>query len=123
MLSHANIVSNLQGCAYHFSLDDSMHTLSFLPINHVFEQVAGVLLPLSVGGTVSFAESIKKLGENLAEVKPTFLLGVPAVYRMILDRIMKNVLGNKVSRLLYSLPITRPLVSVKVKKAFGAGTM
>ncbi|HJV35904.1 AMP-dependent synthetase/ligase, partial [Geomonas sp.] len=123
MLSHANIVSNLQGAAYHFSLDDSMHTLSFLPINHVFEQVAGVLLPLSVGGTVSFAESIKKLGENLAEVKPTFLLGVPAVYRMILDRIMKNVQGNKVSRLLYSLPVTRPLVCAKVKKAFGAGTM
>jgi long-chain acyl-CoA synthetase len=123
MLSHANIVSNLQGAVYHFSLDDSMHTLSFLPINHVFEQVVGVLLPLSVGGTVSFAESIKKLGENLAEVKPTFLLGVPAVYRMILDRIMKNVQGNRVSRLLYSLPVTRPLVCAKVKKAFGAGTI
>ncbi|HJV65089.1 MAG TPA: AMP-binding protein [Geomonas sp.] len=123
MLSHANIVSNLQGAAYHFSLDDSMHTLSFLPINHVFEQVAGVLLPLSVGGMVSFAESLKKLGENLAEVKPTFLLGVPAVYKMILERIMKNVTGNRVSRLLYSMPVTRPLVCAKVKKAFGSGTV
>jgi long-chain acyl-CoA synthetase len=122
MLSHDNILSNMQGAACHFELDESMHTLSFLPINHVFEQVIGVLLPLSIGGKVSFAESIKKLGENLAEVQPTFLLGVPAVYKMILDRIRKNVESKKVSKLLFSTPITRPLVTSKVKKAFGGGT-
>jgi long-chain acyl-CoA synthetase len=123
MLSHGNIVSNLQGSACHFNLDDSMHTLSFLPINHVFEQVLGILLPLYVGGRVSFAESLKKLGENLAEVKPTFLLGVPAVYKMILDRIRKNIESKKLSQWLYSFPLTRPLVCAKVKKAFGAGTI
>jgi len=123
MLSHGNIVSNLRGAASHFDLDDSIHTLSFLPINHVFEQVAGVLLPLSLGGKVTFAESIKKLGENLAEVKPTFLLGVPAVYQMILDRIRKNVAAKRLSQLLYRIPVTRPLVTRKVKKAFGAGTI
>ena len=31
-------------------LDPEMHTLSFLPINHVFEQVGGILLPLSIAG-------------------------------------------------------------------------
>ncbi|HBG05654.1 MAG: AMP-dependent synthetase [Geobacteraceae bacterium GWC2_58_44] len=123
MLSHGNIVSNLQGTACHFNLDETIHTLSFLPINHVFEQVAGVLLPLSLGGRVSFAESLKKLGENLAEVKPTFLLGVPAVYKMILERIGKNVAGKKLSQILFSIPVTRPLVTSKVKKAFGAGTI
>ncbi|HEY5512746.1 MAG TPA: AMP-binding protein, partial [Geomonas sp.] len=123
MLSHGNIVSNLLGAASHFRLDDTMHTLSFLPINHVFEQVTGVLLPLSLGGKVSFAESLKKLGENLSEVKPTFLLGVPAVYKMILDRILKKVGSKKLSQLLFAIPVTRPLVTSKVKRAFGAGTV
>jgi long-chain acyl-CoA synthetase len=123
MLSHGNIVSNLRGAAAHFDLDGTIHTLSFLPINHIFEQVAGVLLPLSLGGRVSFAESIKKLGENLAEVKPTFLLGVPAVYQMILERIRRNVAAKRLSRLLFAVPVTRPLVTGKVKKAFGAGTI
>jgi len=123
MLSHANIISNLEGAASRFALDSSMHTLSFLPINHVFEQVGGVLLPLSVGGTVSFAESLKKLGENLAEVKPSFLLGVPAVYQMILERIRKKVETRAVSRLLYTFPVTRPLIASQVKKTFGAGTI
>jgi long-chain acyl-CoA synthetase len=119
MLSHANIVSNIQGAIGHFKVDSSIHTLSFLPINHVFEQVCGVLLPLVLGGTVSFCESLKKLGENLVEVKPTFLLGVPAVYRMLLDRIMKGIGTKRLSRLLFSLPLTRPLVTAKVRKRLG----
>jgi long-chain acyl-CoA synthetase len=123
MLSHSNIVSNLQGATSHFRLDDTMHTLSFLPINHVFEQVVGVLLPLAVGGKVSFAESLKKLGENLAEVKPTFLLGVPAVYLMLLERIRKKIASKRLSRALFSNPFTRPLVTSKVKRAFGSGTI
>ncbi|GFO54264.1 hypothetical protein GMSM_12710 [Geomonas sp. Red276] len=123
MLSHANIVSNLTGAVTHFQLDETIHTLSFLPINHVFEQVAGVLLPLSLGGKVSFAESLKKLGENLAEVRPTFLLGVPAVYKMLLDRIMKKIAARKTSRALYALPLTRRVIAAKVRKSFGAGTI
>ncbi len=123
MLSHANIVSNIMGAIDHFKLDSSIHTLSFLPINHVFEQVCGVMLPLALGGTVSFCESIKKLGENLAEVRPTFLLGVPAVYRMLLDRVMRNIGARKMSHLLFSLSLTRPLVTSKIRKAFGAGTI
>lgn len=123
MLSHANIVANIQGAINHFKLDDTIHTLSFLPINHVFEQVCGVLLPLALGGTVSFCDSLKKLGENLAEVKPTFLLGVPAVYRMLLDRIMKNIGSKRLSHLFFSFPLTRLLVTAKVRQAFGAGTV
>jgi long-chain acyl-CoA synthetase len=123
MLSHANIVSNIQGAIGHFKVDSSIHTLSFLPINHVFELVCGVLLPLVLGGTVSFCESLKKLGENLAEVKPTFLLGVPAVYRMLLDRIMKNIDAKRLSRVLFSSPLTRPLVTARVRKSLGSGTI
>lgn len=123
MLSHANIVSNIKGAAQHFKLDNSMHTLSFLPINHVFEQVCGVLLPLSLGGKVSFSESLKKLGENLAEVKPTFFLAVPAVYGMILDRITKSVNSKKLSQLLFSIPLTRSIVTSKVRQTFGSGTI
>jgi len=123
MLSHTNIVSNIQGAASHFQLDTSIHTLSFLPINHVFEQVCGVLLPLALGGRISFCESLKKLGDNLAEVKPTFFLAVPAVYRMILDRVTKNINSKKLSQLLFSVPLTRPIVTSKIKQTFGSGTI
>lgn len=122
VLSHSNVVSNIQAASRHFELDASIHTLSFLPINHVFEQVCGVLLPLSLGGTVSFAESLKKLGENLVEVRPTFFTGVPAVYRLFHDRILKNIKGKPLSNLMYSLPLARNLVISKVRKNFAGAT-
>jgi len=122
MLSNNNIVSNVQAACARFRLDSSIRTLSFLPINHVFEQVCGVLLPLSLGGQVSFAESIKKLGDNLSEVKPSFLLGVPAVYRLLFDRIMKNIESKTSARLLYRFPLTRKIVTAKVQQTVGKGT-
>ena len=123
MLSHANIVSNILAASKQFKLDSSIHTLSFLPINHVFEQVCGVLLPLSLGGKVSFAESIKKLSDNLQEIKPSFLLGVPAVYQRLYDRVMKNINSKKISQFLFNLPIGRTLVTRKIQKLFGENTI
>jgi long-chain acyl-CoA synthetase len=120
MLSHANIISNIRTVVPMFDLNAEIRTLSFLPINHVFEQVGGILLPLSLGGTITFAESLKKLGENLAEVKPNFLLGVPAVFRLLLDRMQKNIQGQFLSRTLFAFPLTKPLVVRKVQKALGA---
>ncbi|MBW6509222.1 MAG: AMP-binding protein [Desulfuromonadales bacterium] len=122
MLSHRNIVSNIEGAQLHFKLDNSIATLSFLPINHVFEQVCGILLPLALGGRISFAESIKKLGDNLNEIKPTFLLGVPAVYRLLYDRIMKKIDTKPTSRMLYKFALTRKIVAANVKKAVGEHT-
>jgi long-chain acyl-CoA synthetase len=119
MLSHANISSNVRSAIELFKLTSEMHTLSFLPINHVFEQVAGIILPLAAGGTVSFAESLRKLGDNLAEVKPNFLLGVPAVFRLLADRMTKKIESQKLSRLLFAFPPTRPIVTKKVREAFG----
>ncbi|MDH3453729.1 MAG: AMP-binding protein [Desulfuromonadales bacterium] len=119
MLSHANIASNVRSAIELYKLDSSMHTLSFLPINHVFEQVAGIILPLTVGGTVSFAESLRKLGDNLGEVKPNFLLGVPAVFRLLADRMTSKIEGQKLSRALYAFAPTRQIVTKKIRAAFG----
>ncbi len=122
VLSHGNIVSNIRAAAGHFQVDDTMHTLSILPINHVFEQVCAVLLPLSVGGTVSFAESLKKLGENMVEVRPTFFTAVPAIYRLFHDRILKNIRSKTLSNLLFSVPLARQLVVSRVRRNFAGGT-
>jgi len=123
ILSHGNITANIKDLIPHFQLGPNIHTLSFLPINHVFEQVCGVLLPLTLGGTVSFAQSLKKLGENLTEVQPTFLLGVPAVYRIFLERINKGINTSKMNKTLYTLPLTRSLVRKKIRDSLGGGTI
>jgi long-chain acyl-CoA synthetase len=119
MLSHRNIVSNLENAIPQMGADHTMHTLSFLPINHIFEQVAGTLAPLSLGGTVSIAESLKKIAQNLVEVQPTYFMGVPAVYRLLINRIMKNITEKPLARTLFGLALTRPLIAAKVRKKLG----
>ncbi len=119
MLSHRNIVSNIENAIPQLGADHTMHTLSFLPINHVFEQVAGTLAPLSLGGTVSIAESLKEIAQNLVEVQPTYFMGVPAVYRLLLNRIMKNITEKPLAHTLFGIPLTRPLIAAKVRKKLG----
>jgi long-chain acyl-CoA synthetase len=119
MLSHRNIVSNLANAIPQMGADHTMHTLSFLPINHIFEQVAGTLAPLSLGGQVSIAESLKKIAQNLVEVQPTYFMGVPAVYRLLINRIMKNITEKPLARTFFNVPLTRPLIAAKVRKKLG----
>lgn len=119
MLSHANIVTNIESALRHLEVDQTMHTLSFLPVNHVFEQVAGVLAPLSVGGKISIVESLKKIGQNLTEEKPTYIMGVPAVYKLLLARITRSIEEKPLSKALFAFPLTRPLVAARVRKLLG----
>ena len=64
--------------AYGMRADDEI--LSYLPLSHVAEKHFTLLAPLSVGATVSFAESFDTLQENLQEVLPTVFVGVPRVW-------------------------------------------
>ena len=119
VLSHTNIMSNIYTAIELYSLTPQTHMLSILPIHHIFEQVVGIVLPLSLGGTISFVESLKKIGPNLDEVKPNFLLGVPAIYRVFYNRIHKKITENVVSKTLFSIPLTRTLIQKKIRKSMG----
>lgn len=84
------------------------------------------LLPLhALNGTgkVTFSESLKKLADNLEEVRPSFFVGVPAFYRLVFERVMKKIEGNLLSRMFFAFPSTRPLVVSPVRRKLGAGTV
>lgn len=82
MLTHANIISNVidAGEKSEFSLDD--RCLSVLPLSHIFERSA-MYLYIYKGMRVYYAESIEKAPDNLAEVRPTILIGVPRIFEKV----------------------------------------
>ncbi|MBX3289277.1 MAG: long-chain fatty acid--CoA ligase [Acidobacteria bacterium] len=82
MLTHTNIVSNVldSGERYGFTTADSC--LSVLPLSHIFERSA-MYVYLYYGMAVNFAESVEKAADNLAEVKPTILIGVPRIFEKV----------------------------------------
>jgi len=88
MLTHRNLVSNALASVDIFGLTSKDTHLSFLPLNHIFERTAGYNVMLYAGTTIAYAESIERAAQNLLEVRPTVLLGVPRFFERIMERAM-----------------------------------
>ncbi|MBX3642165.1 MAG: AMP-binding protein [Rubrivivax sp.] len=54
--------------------------VSYLPLCHMAEQMFSVHIPISVGATVNFAESLRTVQEDLRELSPQVFFGVPRVW-------------------------------------------
>ena len=91
VLTHGNILSNLEGVMGALPMREDDIYLSFLPLSHVFERTSGQFLALSMGSTTYYAESIEKVPDNLREVKPTVMLSVPRLYEKMYDRVMERI--------------------------------
>lgn len=65
--------------------------LSFLPLSHVLERTAGYYATLLNGNHIAFAEDVKKVMENMAEIRPTAMVSVPRLFEKIHSRIYDGV--------------------------------
>ncbi len=91
MLTHDNFMSNALAAAPLVEIRKDDLFLSFLPLSHVFERLAGHYFPLVVGATIAYAESIFTVQSNMVEVKPTVLASVPRLYEAIESRIRDGI--------------------------------
>lgn len=93
MLSHGSILCNIKG-AYRLLLDVGLGNdrfLSFLPLSHSYEHTAGQFLPISIGAEIWYAESIERLVDNMAEVRPTIMTAVPRLYEAVHAKILRGL--------------------------------
>ncbi|HES59636.1 MAG TPA: long-chain fatty acid--CoA ligase, partial [Caldithrix sp.] len=65
--------------------------LSFLPLSHIFERMAGHYLSCYHSCTVAYAESIDAVAQNLTEIKPTLMVSVPRLYEKIFARVIDMI--------------------------------
>ncbi len=94
MLTHRNILSNVVACLPCFPPGDEMRSLSFLPLNHIFEKMVSYIY-LFRGTSIYYAESLDTIGDNLKEVKPHMFTTVPRLLEKVYDRIMQK--GNELT--------------------------
>ncbi|MCS3799692.1 AMP-dependent synthetase/ligase [Niastella sp. OAS944] len=87
MLSHRNILSNVMACYPCLPAFPNMRSLSFLPLNHIFERMISYFY-LYRGIAIYYAESMESIGDNLKEVKPDMFTTVPRLLEKVYDRIM-----------------------------------
>ncbi|RPI71804.1 MAG: long-chain fatty acid--CoA ligase, partial [Ignavibacteriales bacterium] len=94
-LTHKNILSNVHAALECFPIYSTDIFLSFLPLCHIFERMAGYYTGFSAGSKIYFAESIESVAQNLLEVKPTILTTVPRLFERIYSKVIKNVESQK----------------------------
>ena len=93
MLTHSNLLHNLNsiGSCFQFSQTDIF--LSVLPLHHTLECTCGFLTPFSCGAQVVFARSLKskEILEDIKRSRATIMIGVPLLFEKMYDSIARKI--------------------------------
>jgi long-chain acyl-CoA synthetase len=86
MLSHANLMHNVNSCAKVLELVGDDRIVVLLPMFHSFMMTVGILLPLLVGGSMVLVKSVhppKNIVQEILRHRATILPAVPQFFRML----------------------------------------
>lgn len=84
MLSHANLLANVESCRNILQAVQEDRFIVLLPMFHSFMLTVGILLPLLVGGSILIIKSVhpmKSVIEEIIHRQATMLPSVPAWFR------------------------------------------
>jgi long-chain acyl-CoA synthetase len=90
LLTHANIVSNIQATIGLFPLSIRDVGISFLPLSHIFERMLDYVY-FRQGVSIAYAETMDTLPQNFLEVRPTVLAVVPRVLERVYEKVQEVV--------------------------------
>ncbi|MEK6620403.1 MAG: AMP-binding protein [Chloroflexota bacterium] len=129
MLSHRNVLSNALAATEIFPIGPKQRLLSFIPLSHMFEQLAGLWTVLIAGASVVYPTSRQPtvVRRTFKERRVTMILITPAVVRSILLGIERNAeaqgkgeLLRKLRRIARRLPMgLRRILFTSVHRNFG----
>ncbi len=89
ILTHANLLANLEATAKAVPLRAEDHVLSLVPLFHMFGQMTSLLCPLWHGSAVTYlpSPSSRAIRETLAHTPATHLIAVPEFLNRVMDRL------------------------------------
>ncbi|QZA88008.1 long-chain fatty acid--CoA ligase [Salinarchaeum sp. IM2453] len=111
-LTHRNLRSNLnqvlarygsrEEIPPEYQIGTSTQTVSFLPLAHVFERLAGHYLMFAGGASVAYAESPDTLQEDFQAIQPTTSTAVPRVYEKIYAAIREQATESAIKERIFN---------------------
>ena len=95
-LTHRNFLSNADGARKLLAevgcpMSPSDRFLSFLPLSHVFERLAGHYLPLTSGCSIAYSAGVRTLVDEMEAIKPTIMVCVPRVWEAMQERVQDGI--------------------------------
>jgi len=95
MLTHANVLANVEAVLRRVAPAEGDLFLSFLPLSHTFERTVGYYLPMAAGSCVAFSRSVARLMDDLRTLRPTVLVSVPRIYERVYAAMHAGVAGSR----------------------------
>lgn len=101
MLTHRNLMSNVDSISRFIPGSGSDRLLSILPLSHMFEQMGGLLLALRVGANVTYLTSRQPtvIVKTISERRTTMMLLVPQVLSLLMSGIEREIRSQGKERL------------------------
>jgi long-chain acyl-CoA synthetase len=90
MLTHGNLLSNAMASLEAFEVPADALMFSWLPYSHIYARTVDHYESLIGGVTLALAESADTIIQNLAEVQPTQMTGVPRFYEKVLSAVASD---------------------------------
>jgi long-chain acyl-CoA synthetase len=123
MLTHRNFVSNVMGVVQLLPPRASDNFISVLPLHHALEFTGGFLVPLYVGATVTYCDTMRSrvILDIMRETQATTLIGVPRVFQILHDAIRRQVSqrGRRARLWFDTLKVVSKLVRVLTGRDLG----
>ncbi len=98
MLTHGNYLANIEQCSSLFDIHEWFVTLLILPWDHSFAHTVGIYTLFSKGASIACVqhgktplETLRNLPKNLKEIRPHFILSVPALAKNFRNNIVNGV--------------------------------
>ena len=119
VLTHRNYTANVEQSLTLVDIDESWRTLIILPLDHCFAHVVGFYIMMAQGATAATVqvgrtplETLKNIPLNIKEVKPHFILSVPALAKTFKKNIEQAIRAKgKTTEKLFNL-------GLKVKQTY-----
>ncbi|MES9840720.1 MAG: long-chain fatty acid--CoA ligase [Candidatus Thiodiazotropha endolucinida] len=106
MLSHHNILWDIESGVKVIDIYTTDTFLSFLPLSHTLERTVGYYLALMSGAATAYARSIPQLAEDLETIKPTILVSVPRIFERVYAKIQDKLESDSaIARGIFNLAV------------------
>ncbi len=108
MLTHKNFLSNVRSCVSSIDISEKDNFICVLPMFHSFAFTACILLPLSVGASITIVEHVRpfrRVVRNVIKKKITVFIGIPSIFNVLAHMEIPHIFTSRVLKLIDPLKL------------------
>ena len=112
ILSHSNFIADVDGSLKLFGAPVTPKDSFFvvLPLFHAFSFTVNFVVPMRTGSSICFVQSLRTVGKDIHDTKPTVLCAVPLLAEKLHEKIEEGLAKSKLARFMMKIGLRGPVM-------------